>query len=142
MQKDGVMMSIALHAKKPQHNKKVRQIVMREGAALLVLMSMLSGTCALYWATSAILPIPNPNLILILIAGSMANLPKVFSKIRSSQEPYIIRFALGFREGFFPVLTKIPNLLTAFQNMLLQLKESDNQDDPTTKESHLGHSKM
>jgi hypothetical protein len=89
--------------------KGVKQTIKREGKALFVGISTFAGAAAFLIILRESWGVPT-NWMWLAITTALIILPKVFTKLQGSKEPYIIQFARAFREGFLSLSSVVPNL--------------------------------
>lgn len=89
--------------------ERVRQIARHEGPALFICVAMIAGAAAFCAMVSRIWDI-GVDWKWIAVIASLVNLPRAFAKLKDSKEPYTIRFARAFREGFLSLSSAAPNL--------------------------------
>lgn len=86
--------------RKPGRMEKLKHVVKREGRALFAAGSVFVGVSTLLLIVeSSWQAMPADWWRLALVVTFMA-LPEVFVKLQEADEPYLILFALAFREGF------------------------------------------
>ncbi len=90
--------------------KKATRSIKREVFAAFSLFSTLAGALFFGYIAVQMTGTSQTTWPLLAVAGSIIALPKVFKKIKDSQEPYVIRFAHAFREGFVPMYSTAQNL--------------------------------
>jgi len=90
--------------------KKTTRTIKREVFAAFSLFSTLTGALFFGYIAVQMTGASQTTWPLLAVAGSIIALPKVFKKIKDSQEPYVIRFAHAFREGFVPMYSTAQNL--------------------------------
>ncbi len=92
----------------------IRRIVQQEGMALFIGLSIFTGAAMFFVIMQSVGRAVPAGWWWLAITVALFSLPKVFRKLRSSQEPYIVRFAQAFRAGFW----SLAMFLADFANVL------------------------
>jgi len=98
-----------LNTKKGKAIEKVKKIVVTEGSVVFIGLSIFAGSSVFLQIVKESLPVSSVSLQWVSIAITILLLPKVFSTLQRRNDPILIRFARGFREGFLGVQLIIPN---------------------------------
>lgn len=96
--------------RKPTGMEKCRQILIREAKALFAGVSTFAGAATFFLIVDRSWGIVPADWWQMALAATLMCLPKVYAKLHESDEPYVILFALAFREGFLYLTFIAPDL--------------------------------
>ena len=85
----------------PKHSW--RAVAKREASVVFVYVPMFVGALTFDFLIGKPLGLGGFQIVLWALVGSALNLPAAYSRIGHSQQPYLIRIARAFREGFVPM---------------------------------------
>lgn len=89
---------------------KAKKLIISEGNVLFVGLSIFAGASAFFEITAGSLQVSSITLRWAAIAITIMRLPDVFSTVHKGNDPFLIRFAKGFRDGFLGVQLLAPSL--------------------------------
>jgi hypothetical protein len=89
---------------------KVKKIIVSEGKVMFTGFSIFAGVWAFFEIVKESWDLSQVSLPWIIIAITIMRLPNVFVKMKESDDPYLIRFAKGFCDGFLGVQVIAPNI--------------------------------
>ncbi|MBP7687092.1 MAG: hypothetical protein KA765_04270 [Thermoflexales bacterium] len=111
-----------------QLSRRLLKFIKRELPAIFVCMSILAGALLMAVVARELTGVRTTAWFLLAVSVAFLRLPKAFNKDRNSKEPYLIRFAYGFREGFVPMSSAVQNLQVLFDKIqALKQKMSDSK---------------
>jgi hypothetical protein len=81
--------------------EKLKQVAKREARALFAAVAIFVGVSAFLWILGSSWEGMPVEWWRLALAATFLTLPEVCAKLQEANEPYVILFALAFRDGFF-----------------------------------------
>lgn len=106
--------------------RRLLKISRRELPALFIYASTLAGALLIAAIAIDLTGIKPTAWPLLAISVSIINLPRAFNKDKNSKDPYLIRFARAFREGFIPMSSAMQNIQGLFDMVQALKKKIEN----------------
>lgn len=122
---------------------KLRQMITHEGTAFLIGLSTFLGALVFFAFLHMVGQDVPTGWWWLAITFALLSLPTLFTKLRHSKEPYLVRFARAFRTGFwsFPsIATELS--LSVFNRLWLRrtnLVSAESQKTVLTTEARTPH---
>lgn len=95
-------------------SKTFKKAIGCEVLAFFLLISMTTGAATFCLIIGQTWGLEVGDWIWLAIAASLRGLPKVYTQLKKSREPWLVRFARAYREGFLSLALIAPDLSTWF----------------------------
>lgn len=86
--------------RKSEHREKLMQVAKRETKALFAAAAIFAGVSIFLWIVQSSWEAMPADWWRLALAVTFMTLPEAFAKLKDADDPYVILFALAFRDGF------------------------------------------